>query len=222
MSTAVIAPIERRALHEELADGLRDLIVEGELKPGEKISEKSLCEMFGVSRTPLREALKILAIEGLVQLTPNRGASVTELKLSDLEELFPVIAAMEGLAGELACRSISDTEIEELRSLQAEMEIYHADENLPDYFRVNQQIHQLIIDAADNASLAQMHRTMSARVKRARFIANVSKQRWGEAVKEHRAILNALEKRNEDLAGKLMKQHIANKFAALRENWGRR
>lgn len=112
MSTVLGAPIERRPLHEELADQLRRLIIEGDLRPGEKISEKLLCDQFAVSRTPLREALKILMTEGLVLLTPNRGASVTELTIDDLEELFPIIGALEALSGELACQSITDEEIE--------------------------------------------------------------------------------------------------------------
>lgn len=217
MSIAIASPIERRTLHEDLAEELRRLIVEGEMKPGEKISEKDLCTLFGVSRTPLREALKILATEGLVLLTPNRGASVTQLTLSDFSEVFPIMGALEALAGELACRNITDAEIKKATRLQQEMENKYEYGELKDYFRINQEIHQLIIDAAQNPALAQMHKTLSAQVRRARFMANISKTRWAEAVKEHRTILEALSKRDETRLSALMKAHIANKFAALKE-----
>lgn len=105
MNIAEISPIEylsRPALAVELTDRLRGLIMEGELKPGEKIPERMLTERYGVSRTPVREAVKVLAAEGLVVLVQNRGAVVSKLTVAELEEIFPVLAALEGVAGELA------------------------------------------------------------------------------------------------------------------------
>ena len=99
-----LTPIKRQSLHDELTSRLRHLIIEGDLPPGEKLSEKDLCAQFDVSRTPLRESLKVLATEGLVQLTPNRGASVSPLTISDLEEAFPIMGALEAVSGELACQ----------------------------------------------------------------------------------------------------------------------
>ncbi|CFX56468.1 Transcriptional regulator, GntR family protein [Candidatus Filomicrobium marinum] len=217
MSTVLGAPIERRPLHEELADQLRRLIIEGDLRPGEKISEKLLCDQFAVSRTPLREALKILMTEGLVLLTPNRGASVTELTIDDLEELFPIIGALEALSGELACQSITDEEIESARDLQAEMVECYKRGDLHRYFEVNEAVHSLIVRASRNTTLAQMMRNASGRIRRARYMANLSKDRWTAAVAEHEAILSALSKRDASRLGPLLKTHIANKFAALRE-----
>lgn len=217
MSTVLAAPIERRPLHEELADQLRRLIVEGDLRAGEKISEKLLCDQFAVSRTPLREALKILATEGLVLLTPNRGASVTELTIEDLEELFPIIGALEALSGELACQNITDAEIEAARELQLELVECHREGDLHRYFEVNQAIHQLILSASRNAMLAQMMRNVSGRIRRARYMANLSKARWTAAVSEHEAIFSALSERDAARLGPLLKAHLANKFAALKE-----
>lgn len=217
MSTVLAAPIERRPLHEELADQLRRLIVEGDLRPGEKISEKLLCDQFAVSRTPLREALKILATEGLVLLTPNRGASVAELTIEDLEELFPIIGALEALSGELACRNISDAEIDAARALQSELVKCYRESDLHRYFEVNQEIHQLILSASRNAMLAQMMRNVSGRIRRARYMANLSKARWTAAVSEHEAILSALSARDAARLGPLLKEHLANKFDALKE-----
>ncbi len=105
-------PISRASLHEELAVRLRKMIVEDELLPGTRIKEPELCERFAVSRTPLREAMKVLAPEGYVRLTPNRGATVAELTAEDLEEAFPVMGALEALAGELAARNATHAQIE--------------------------------------------------------------------------------------------------------------
>src|SRR3546814_17262975 len=111
MSIEVLAPIQRRPLHNELADRLRHMIVEGELAPGEKLAEKELCQRFGVSRTPLREAMRVLATEGLVLLTPTRGCTVAKLTLADLDEAFPLMGALAALSGALARRHIPDAEL---------------------------------------------------------------------------------------------------------------
>lgn len=211
------APIARRPLHEELAEHLRQLIIECALEPGSKISEKDLCAQFAVSRTPLREALKLLATEGLVQLTPHRGASVTEFTNEELEQIFPVMGALEALAGELACRHATDAEIKRAQALQTELEAKHKAGDLSGYFRTNQEIHELIFAAAQNPTLTQIFRSISWRVRRARYMANLSRPRWAAAVKEHRAILNALSKRDGERLGTLLKSHLANKFDVLRE-----
>ena len=109
-----IAP---RLLHEAVVDRLRDMIVQGELEPGTKLNERVLCTVLGRSRTPLREALKFLASEGLVELLPNRGAIVAKLDPERIKQIFAVMGALEGLAGELACRHASDADINEIRAL---------------------------------------------------------------------------------------------------------
>ncbi len=210
-----ISPIERRALHEDLAEHLRRAIIHGELNPGERISEKALCEQFGVSRTPVREALKILSVEGLVKLNQNRGAAVTELTRRDLEEAFPVIGALEALAGELAARNATDAQIERMQALQARMVAMFKKGDRRGYFRVNEEIHQLILAAADNVFLTRLIRSVSAQVRRARYQANLSPQRWAAAVAEHEEILEAFEKRNAARLSRLLKSHIANKLVAL-------
>lgn len=208
-------PIQRRPLTDELADRLRALIVEGALPPAEKLNEKALCEQFGVSRTPLREALRLLAAEGLVALTPNRGAAVSPLTREDLAETFPVLGALEALAAERAAERIDAAGLAHLETLQTRMEAEHAAGNRPDYFRANEDIHAVIRAAAANPTLAQMIATLDARMRRARFRANASPARWAEAVAEHRAILEALSAKDGPRAGDLMRAHIANKHAAL-------
>ena len=211
----MVGPIERRALHEELAEHLRRAIIHGEFEPGVRISEKALCEQFSVSRTPVREALKILSVEGLVRLNQNRGAAVTELTCADLEDAFPVVGSLEALAGELAARNATDAQIERMRVLHVRMVAMFKKGDRRGYFRINEEIHQLILAAANNPFLSRLMRTVSAQVRRARYQANLSHERWAAAVAEHGEILAAFEKRNSAQLGRLLKRHIANKLAAL-------
>lgn len=217
MSIDVAAPIQRRPLHNELADRLRHMIVEGELAPGEKLAEKELCEQFGVSRTPLREAMKVLATEGLVLLTPNRGCTVAKLTLADLDEAFPIMGALEALSGELACQHITDAELDRIQELHERMVRKYEAGALRDYFKLNEQIHQMILDAARNPTLAQMQLSLSGRVRRARYMANMSPARWRKAVEEHERILEVLKARDGKRLAVLLKEHLANKLQTVKD-----
>lgn len=212
------APIPRRTLHDELLNRLRMMIVDGDLAPGSKVPEKELCDLFGVSRTPLREALKVLASEGLVTLTPNRGAMVSAPTLADLEEAFPIMGALEALSGEMACAHITDAELDAIRRLHARMVKHYERRELLPYFKLNQQIHEMILDAARNRTLATLYRGLAGRIRRARYMANMSMQRWTQAVAEHEQILAALEDRDGRRLARLLKLHLANKFATVRES----
>ncbi len=208
--------IPRRSLHDELVERLRRLIVEGELEPGEKISEKALCATYDVSRTPLREALKVLAREGLVVLTPHRGAHVSMLTVADLEQAFPVIGALEALAGELACERATDEEITKILFLNKKMTTAYRNRDRRKYFRLNQQIHEALAAAARNPTLNHMRATLDGRVSRARYYANISTARWDQAMKEHDAILAALKARDGERLGRILKDHLAHKLETLR------
>ena len=210
-------PIVRRTLHDELLGRLRQLIIDGGLTPGQKVPEKELCDRFGVSRTPLREALKVLASEGLVTLTPNRGAMVTDLTLDDLEEAFPVMGALEALSGELACANITDRELHEIKDLHARMVGHYSRGELRPYFQTNQRIHELILEAARNRTLSSLYRSLEGRVRQARYLANMSPARWARAVEEHEQIIAALEARDGPAPARILKAHLANKFETVKE-----
>lgn len=205
-------------VHGRLLEQLRDLIVEGELPGGSRVPERALCERFGVSRTPLREALKVLAAEGLVELLPNRGARVAQLTQEDIAQTLKVIGALEALAGELACARITDDEIAEIRALHHEMLAHHARRDRPAYFKANQAIHQAIVAASGNAVLAQTYASLSGRIRRARYAANLAPKRWDEAVAEHEAILQALASRYDTRLARLLREHLDNKSYALAAN----
>ncbi len=214
----VAAPIERRPLHDQLVARLRDLIVEGELAPGLRVPERALCQRFHVSRTPLREALKVLASEGLVLLQPNRGATVAKLTLADVEEMFPVMGALEALAGELAAARISEEGIAEIQALHYQMVLHWKRGELTPYFKLNQQIHEKILAAAGNTTLAVQYRGLAGRIRRARYVANMSGARWAQAVAEHEEILAALIARDGPALGAILRRHLGNKCETVKDS----
>ena len=214
----IVEPISPRPLHSEVADRLRDLIVQGELAPGDRLNEALLTERFGISRTPLREAIKMLASEGLVQLLPNRGAIVMSITRKSARDMFQLIGVLESLAGELACERATPREIDEIAGLHEQMRRHHQHRELNEYFRLNQDIHQRIVDCAGNAELADVHRRLSVRLRRARYMANYSKERWDEAMAEHEQILEALTRRDAKLLPALLVAHLENKLHVV-EDW---
>jgi len=212
-----ITAVVRAPLHEELTQKIREMIFSGQLVGGERVAEQKLCDHFGISRTPLREALKVLGSEGLLELLPNRGARVAVLRPEDVDEIFPVMGALESLAGELACRRLTDTEFAEIRALHYQMAVHHAKRELAPYFRLNQEIHEQILDAAANPTLAAQMRALSRRIRLARFRANMTQQRWDQAMLEHEQMLNALEVRDGQRLADVLKRHLENKRQTVRQ-----
>jgi DNA-binding GntR family transcriptional regulator len=204
------------SLHEKLVSQLRDIIVEGEIEPGARISERLLCERFGVSRTPLREVLKVLASEGLIDLLPNRGARVARLEDRDVEDMFEVMAALEALSGRLACARISEPALADIRALHYRMLAHYLRRQLPEYFRLNQAIHEAIVDAAENPVLKATYLGLSGRIRRARYFANMSDERWAAAVAEHEEILAALSERDGEKLARILDTHLKNKSIVVR------
>jgi len=217
-----IAPISRRPLHEEAVDRLRDQIVQGRLSPGQRLNERELCEQLGISRTPLREAIKLLATEGLVELLPNRGAVVSAIDAARLAETLTVMGALEALAGGLACERADEAAIQRIRALHEKMVAMHAKGDLAGYFRHNQMIHMTLVEASGNAVLANTYRQLNANVKRARYMANLSRERWDAALAEHGEILRALEARDAPRLKRLLGDHLAHKLSQVLSSLGER
>jgi DNA-binding GntR family transcriptional regulator len=211
----VSAPAGHEPLPEVVAERLRELIIEGELPPGGRLNERQLGLRLGVSRTPLREALRRLAHDGLVTLRPNRGAVVTQLSRSAVQESFDVMGALEALAAELACRHITDAEVAEIEALTFEMMGAHARRDLPGYYRLNRMIHDRIASAARNAQLAEMAQTLNLRIQNLRFRSNIDPQKWDAALGEHRRMVVLLRARNADALAKLMREHLRRKATAV-------
>jgi len=207
-SPSPIVPLSRPTLHGQLVDRVRTLIVEGQLAPGTRIHEGELGKALGVSRTPLREALKVLASEGLVELVQGRGAVVRKLTGKDVAEMLDVLRAMETLAARLACRNATDAQIAALRRTHDEMIAFYEAGNRLDYYWRNQAIHAGLADLSGNALLATMHATIQARMKRIRFIGNEDPGGWTAAVAEHREMIAALEARDEAKLAAVVARHL--------------
>jgi len=213
LGTGADSAREDLSLHDEILTRLRDHIVEGNIPDGGRVPERQLCEMLQISRTPLREALKVLAAEGLVELLPNRGARVRPLSERDLAELFDVMGGLEGLAGRLACETITDAEIAEIERLHYEMYGFYLHRDMHNYFRVNQLIHHKIVEASRNATLQSAY---AGRIRRIRYSANFARrrERWGEAMREHETILDALRRRAGSELSDILFAHLRNKRTA--------
>jgi DNA-binding GntR family transcriptional regulator len=203
--------IRRQPLPDEVAKRLRQLILEGKLKPGTRIQEKTLSEQLGVSRTPLREAFKVLATEGLIELLPHRGAVIAILTPEDLDHMFTVLGALEGLAGELACLNISEEALNEVRALHDRMFKCYRERKRTEYFRINQLIHEKIIAAADNLILFSVYASLSGRIRRARYTPDISEAAWAQGAKDHEMILDALTARDADRLNRILKDHLRHK-----------
>jgi DNA-binding GntR family transcriptional regulator len=188
-------------------DALRQLVLEGELAPGTRLSERAIRDRISVSRTPLREALKILAAEGLLVLEPNRGASVPRFGLEDLRAAYELLAALEEKAGELACQRASDAEIEAIAALHARMVERHAARDRPGYFALNKQVHLAIVDAGGNAAISRAYRAESARVDRFRYVGNRDPAAWSRAIRQHEQMVDALRQREPLLLRETLAAH---------------
>ena len=214
---AEIISIPRQVLHQEVAVRLRQRIVEGHLAPGAKLNERELSESLHVSRTPLREAIKMLAAEGLVELLHNRGAVVAQMSQQDVADTFEVIAGLEGQSGALAAQRITDGELAEIRALHYEMLAAYTRRDLPTYYSINAQIHTLINAAARNPVLTQTWRNVNARLQAMRLRSNVDEAKWKRAVKEHERMVELLAQRDANALRELMTQHLEHKRDAVLE-----
>ena len=208
---AEIIEISRVALHDQVVARLRTMLVEGRIAPGAKLNERTLSEQLRVSRTPLREAIKLLAAEGLVDLLPNRGAVAVKLTETDVLNTFEVLAELEGLSGELAARRISDEQLSELRASHYEMLACFERQELSGYYRINAQIHTLINDAAANPVLTSTYKSINARVQSLRFRTNQNAAKWKRAIKEHEVMLEAMTARDSAAMREVLVQHLNNK-----------
>jgi DNA-binding GntR family transcriptional regulator len=201
----------------KVAELIREMIIQDKLPPGAPIRERTLAEQLSVSRTPLREALKILSAEGLVELQPRRGATVAAPSDREVRELLQLLGVLEGFAGELACATVSADEIREIRALHLEMLAAYTRRDRLGYFHRNQDIHLAIVRATRNQVLIDHHRTLNARVYRARYVCNLKTQRWESAIRDHEAILEALERRDASAMPALLRDHVLRAWDQMQE-----
>lgn len=209
--------MSKEFVHLELLDRVRDVFVNGELPAGAKVPEAALCERFQVSRTPMREALKVLASEGHVELLPNRGARVRELSLEEVDGLFAVAGALEALAGEQAAQRITPQEMEGVVALHEGMRRAYEVRDMGAYYVANRAIHEAIVRATRNPVLVAQYATVNARIRRVRFTSPMTEEIWDRAMAEHEGMLNALSRRDAPTLAGILKTHLKHKCEAIVE-----
>ena len=192
---AAAGPV-RQTLHQNLVERIGQMIQDGELPPGERLSEAALCAQFDVSRTPLREALKVLASEGYLVWPANRGITVAEIQVGEVRAAFDVLAGLEQMIGDLAAVRATPAALLEVERMHADMVVLHQKGSRPAYFRLNQVIHGRLARLTGNAVLEDVYGSLQRRVYRARALSNTGRIRWTESVREHEAIMVALRKKD--------------------------
>ncbi len=202
------SPIARHPLPAQIVERLRAEIVEGKWGPGERLTEQMLCEIYGVSRTPLREALKVVETEGLLVLLPNRGAVITEPTLSDTRDKLRVLGALEGLAISLVCVQATEDELLAVAKLHERMQDAHKRKQPRRYFEVNDKVHVALIAASRNQTLGDLHATLSRHIRRARLIANFKETVSDQSMAEHEAIVAAVMRRDASAAKQAIEAHM--------------
>jgi DNA-binding GntR family transcriptional regulator len=208
--------IERVPLHEEVTNRLRDMIVSLRLPPGERIQELEVAQLLGVSRTPVREAIKVLTAEGLVELLPLRGAIVKAFSAKDARDMLEVIALLETYAGERACQA-DPARIDAILQMHQEMKrLFEARQRLA-YFALNQRIHEALIALADNDTLSMTHATLSKRMRSLRYSGNSTPENWTAAMAEHEQMMVSLAARDGQALSRIMGEHIRNTWPRIQD-----
>lgn len=222
LNAGPLQPLKRKNLAEQAAEELRKLILLEKLKPGAAIPEREYADALGVSRTPLREALRLLAGEGLVEIVPGRVPRVSEPTLEEVKHLLEVQGALEALAGELACTEAGDAEIAAIAQLERSMHELPEGSDPLIFFERDMAFHRAIVSACGNAPLGETHATYNARLWRARFISSLRKPNRERALREHREIVEALARRDAAATSEALRQHLVSAFenisAAMRES----
>jgi DNA-binding GntR family transcriptional regulator len=211
----MISPLDQRPLYLEVADRVRDLIYRQQLRPGDSIDETDLCEQLGISRTPLREALKVLHAENLVELVSRKGCRVRQLEEDELMELFPVMASLEGLCANMATQKLKSSDLKMLEKLHAKLEIYAEQGNVDRYYEFNREFHRAIQDLAGNRWLHRISEELRNVLGLARHRQLTKPGRLQESLQEHRQIMEALRVGDAEAAAAAMHFHLCSQQKAL-------
>ncbi len=211
MDLASPLAIDHPTLPVVVADSLRKLISSGRLAPGARLNERQLCDSLGVSRTPLREAYRILSAEGLVELTPKHGARVVELSQDDVANIFDVLAVSEGLAGRLATEKASREDLQHIASLHQQMMAAYAKRDMATYAIAAKATHDAINEAAGNPTLREIYLRLNAQVQKLRYRANLEQDNWARSIEAHEAFVAALLARDGAGVERILREHVLAK-----------
>ena len=211
----MISPLAQRPLYLDVAERVRELIYREQLRPGDSIDEVALCDQLGISRTPLREALKVLHAENLVELVSRKGCRVRELDDDELLELFPVMASLEGLCANLATQKLKASDLKMLEKLHARLEVFADQGNVDRYYEVNREFHRAIQDLAGNRWLHRISEELRNVLGLARHRQLTKPGRLQESLAEHREIMAALRGGDAEAAQQAMHKHLCSQQRAL-------
>jgi DNA-binding GntR family transcriptional regulator len=214
----MISPLSRRPLYFEVAERVRELIYRGVLKPGDWIDELALSKQFGISRTPLREALKVLHAENLVELISRKGCRVNELDDDELLELFPVMASLEGLCADLAAQRLKPPDMKRLERIHGRLESHAMAKNVDGYYEANREFHRAIQDLTGNRWLTRVTDELRNVMVLARHRQLTVEGRLQESLEEHRKIIQALRVGDAEAASKAMFDHLCQQERVLKED----
>lgn len=198
----------RKSLAAEAADNLREFIMLGKLAPGMPVRERDLADAFGISRTPLKEALRILEAEGLIDYGPTRRPIVADPSLDQINDWLRVQGALEALAGELACRQATDRQLQEIATINASIEHARDTDGKVEAFRRDMAFHEAIVAASGNIALAETHAMYNARLWRVRFLSSQRGEGREVTRQEHLDIIDALTARDVTAARRALRQHL--------------
>lgn len=212
--------IKRNYLHDTAALQLREMIAKGDIKPGDWLNEGELALNFGISRTPMREAIKMLAAEEMLEIVPNHGPRVKLIEKSELKDMLEIIAVLEATAGEQACALITDAEIEELQAVHDDMIRSWDTENHEGYFSRNRRIHNEIVRISGNITLQRLYHSLSGRIQVARYSSNKTIEQWRKAVGEHEGMLRLLRERDGNALFDLMREHVRSQNEVITAAYG--
>ena len=207
--------IEKKTLHEEIANNLRELIMSGELQEGDKIKEDKLCSSMGISKTPLREALRVLSVEGLIRLVPNRGSFVSTPTFEEIREMFDVMSVLEGVCARAAAEKMGEKDLAALEKLHKKLEENHRRKAQREYIRINNRYHSFVQKLAGNRTLNQIVNGLRQKILLYRYQSLNLPERFAQSIQEHRDLLEAFRNKDPKKAETLMRRHLKKQCEAL-------
>ncbi|MDH3885676.1 MAG: GntR family transcriptional regulator [Desulfobacterales bacterium] len=207
--------IEKKPLHEEIANNLRELIMSGELQEGDKIKEDELCSSMGISKTPLREALRVLSVEGLIKLVPNRGSFVSTPTFEEIREMFDVMSVLEGICARAAAEKMSAKDLAALEKLHGKLEKNFKRRAQREYIRINNQFHSFVQELAGNRTLNQIVNGLRQKILLYRYQSLNLPERFEQSIQEHRDLIEAFRKKDSKKTETLMRRHLKTLCDAL-------
>lgn len=208
-------PIQKKTLHQEISSLLRDMIIHGDIKEGEKLKEDELCKKLRISKTPLREAIRVLTAEGLVTHIPNKGSFVTKPTFEEIKEMFDVMCVLEGVCAREAAKKVTPKELRTLEALHSRLEEQYQRRDQQKYIKFNNQYHSFVQEVAGNRVLNSILNGLRQKILIYRFQSLNHPERFEESIKEHRDLLEAFRKKDPDRAESVMKNHLWKQFKAV-------